>query len=420
MNDPAKALAAALAASLPQPPARLGVAVSGGGDSLALLHLLNDWATGTGTDLTVATVDHGLRPEAGAEAAMVAEVCGGLGLPHAVLRWKDWDGRGNLSDAARRARYRLLADWAKGQGADAVALGHTLDDQAETVLMRLARGSGVDGLSGMAAARVSDGILWLRPLLGLRREALRQVLRARGQTWAEDPTNDDPAYDRIKARRALAVLAPLGLDAEGLADTAARMALAREVLAGAALDLARRAVTLEAGCVAIDRTALEAAPEETRLRLVAHALGWVASAEYRPRLAALRENLAAALAGRRRTLAGCLMVPRKTQLWIVREFRAVEGLRTPAGALWDDRWRLEGPDSKGLALAALGPDGLARCPGWRETDLPRDALIASPALWRGAELVAAPLATPARQPASPWRIVLHQAPEDFFTTLFSH
>ncbi|KDB05463.1 tRNA(Ile)-lysidine synthetase [Defluviimonas sp. 20V17] len=416
----AEALAAALAEASATPPARLGVAVSGGGDSLALLHLLHDWAAANGVALSAATVDHGLRAAAAAEAAMVADVCAGLGLPHAVLRWRGWEGRGNLPDAARRARYRLLGDWARGQGLAAVALGHTLDDQAETLLMRLARGSGVDGLSAMAARREAGGMVWLRPLLGVRRGTLRDLLRARGVGWAEDPSNDDPAFDRVKARRALAALAPLGIDAAGLAATAGRMATARAALAHAAHALAQDCVSIEAGDVVIDRPLFEAAPEETRLRLMAHALGFVGSAEYRPRLASLQAALGAALGGRRRTLAGCLIRPRARSLRITREYRAVATLETRPDVLWDGRWRLSGPDSNGLTLRALGPEGLARLPGWRDAGLPRDSLIAAPALWRGPELVAAPLACVDATSPQGWRLWPEKGRQDFLSALLSH
>ncbi|WP_233192859.1 tRNA lysidine(34) synthetase TilS [Acidimangrovimonas sediminis] len=418
---PGVALASAMAEAFDRAPACLGVAVSGGGDSLALLHLLHDWAASHGTALTVATVDHGLRPEAAEEAAMVARVCAGLGIPHQTLRWRDWDGRGNLSDAARRGRYALLAGWALGQGAAAVALGHTLDDQAETVLMRLARGSGVDGLSAMAPVRRSGRMLWLRPLLRVTRARLRAVLEARGLKWAEDPTNDDPAYDRVRARQALALLAPLGVDARGLAATAGRMAMARAALEAAALRLAEDAVQIEAGDVVIDRAALVQAPEETRLRLVAHALGWISSADYRPRLTALTEALGAALQGRKATLSGCLMLPRGETLRLTREAHAVAGLTAPPGAAWDGRWRLEGSADKDMHLAALGEGGLALCPRWRETGLPRDSLIAAPALWRGTTLIAAPLAGPgAPGDHGDWRLVPEKGREDFLATLLSH
>ena len=130
MTEAARHLIEMIAAAFPpSPPQRLGVAVSGGGDSVALLHLLADWARESGTELRAVTVDHGLRPEAATEAADVARACAALGVGHDILRWSGWDGRGNLPDQARRARYRLMADWAQAHGIADVALGHTADDQ---------------------------------------------------------------------------------------------------------------------------------------------------------------------------------------------------------------------------------------------------------------------------------------------------
>ena len=144
--------AAALAAALDPPPPALGVAVSGGSESTALLIHLHDWAGPRGVALHAVTIDHGLRPEAAAEAAGVAALCARLAVPHDTLPWR-WDGRGNLPDAARRGRQALISDWAAARGIADVALGHTADDQAETLLMRLGRGSGVDGLAAMRPLR---------------------------------------------------------------------------------------------------------------------------------------------------------------------------------------------------------------------------------------------------------------------------
>lgn len=376
----------------PGPPLRLGVAVSGGSDSLALLHLLDDWRRAGGPDLSVATVDHGLRPEAGREAEFVAAIAAGLGLKHRVLRWQGWDGHGNLAAAARRARYALLADWARAEGLGLVALGHTADDQAETFLMRLARGSGVDGLSGMAARRRHLEVEWVRPLLTVRRADLQAELTRRGIGWVEDPSNADPAYERVRTRAALGALAPLGIGVEQLAATADRLRLARTALAGAAVALMRAAVRLEAGDVLIGRAPFEAAAEETRARLLSAALMWVASADYRPRFAALAAAQAAALAGRRASLHGCLILPSKRQIRVVREPAAVVGVEAGTDALWDGRWRLAGPGGRGLRIRALGAAGLAFCPDWRAGGAPRPSVLASPAIWQGERLVAAPLA----------------------------
>ncbi len=380
-----RAVAAALAPFAGRP---VGLAVSGGSDSVALLHL----AAAVGVaPLAVVTVDHGLRPEARAEAEAVGRAAAALGLPHDVRSWEHRAG-GNLQDSARRARMTLIADWAAAKGIAAVALGHTLDDQAETLLMRLARGSGVDGLAGMAARREALGVTWLRPLLGERRAALRAWLAARGIGWVEDPSNDDTRFERVKARRALAVLAPLGIDAARLAETAARLGAARAALGRIAADVARAAITVEAGDVVVAGGVWEAASGETRHRLLAHAIRWIGRGDYPPRRAGLDRVEAALASGRASTCAGTRVAPTDAGFRIGRELRAVAGLSAPPGALWDGRWRVTGPFPSEACVAALGPAGLAGCPGWRATGLPRATLLAGPAAWHGDTLLAAPLA----------------------------
>lgn len=383
--------AAALAAAFDPLPAALGVAVSGGSDSTALLIHLHDWAGPRGVALHAVTVDHGLRPEAAAEAAGVAALCARLALPHDTLPWR-WDGRGNLPDAARRGRQQLIAGWAAARGIGDVALGHTADDQAETLLMRLARGSGVDGLAAMRPLRQAFGLRWHRPFLGLRRAALRADLAARGIGWVEDPTNEDEGYQRVRARRALAALAPLGLTVEGLCDTAARLASASAALAAATAAAARDIAWVDAGDVVLERAGLAALPGEMRERLVAAALVWVGSAEYRPRHAALCRALGNVMAGRAAVLQGCRLLPAGGTIRIAREAKAVAGLRGPATRRWDGRWQAKGPDLHDVSVAPLGAAGLAACPDWRATGRPRAALLAAPAFWRNGVLLACPAA----------------------------
>lgn len=391
-------------------PGVLGVAVSGGGDSMALLHLLA--ARGP---VRAVTVDHGLRPEAAEEAAFVAEVCAGLGVPHDVLRWH-WDGQGNLQDRARRARRRLIADWAAPLGITHVALGHTADDQAETFLMRLAREAGVDGLSGMVAETVSHGVIWLRPLLGHGREDLRAYLRARDLVWVEDPSNEDPHFERVKARRALAALAPLGIEAGTLIRVAAQLAEARAALEAQVAMLVADHARIEAGDVLIDRAALAEQPAEIQRRFLSHALRWVASAEYGPRRAALARLLDDIAAARRATIHGCLVQPGKAQIRVSREFNAVAETRAAAPGVWDGRWRLDGPKAERLEIRALGEAGLAQCPDSRASGLPRATLLASPSVWKGDVLLAAPLAGMGGN----WRVTLFAAPDSPFARIISH
>jgi tRNA(Ile)-lysidine synthase len=185
----------------------VGVAVSGGSDSLALLLLSHDWALARGRDLIAFTFDHGLRDASAGEAARVGEICRALGRRHQTLLW---DAPINRQSAARRARHAALARALKAQGGAVLLTGHTADDQAETFLMRARQGSTWYGLAGMQAVSPSpvwpegEGVRIARPLLTARRSDLRHVLTSRGAGWVDDPTNDNPLYERVRMRQLLA------------------------------------------------------------------------------------------------------------------------------------------------------------------------------------------------------------------------
>ncbi|EYD77935.1 tRNA(Ile)-lysidine synthetase [Rubellimicrobium mesophilum DSM 19309] len=296
-------------AALDADPRRRGpvaIAVSGGGDSMALLHAT---AAVARRAVLAVTVDHGLRPEAAEEARLVGRACEALGVPHETLRW-DGGGRGNLQERAREARRRLIGAWARGHGAATVFLGHTADDQAETVLLRLARGSGVDGLAGMPASFVAEGVGWDRPLLGLGREVLRVWLRARRIGWVEDPSNEDPRFDRARARAMMDRLGELGLTRERLVRTAGHMARARVSLASEAREAAGRLLQEDGRDLLIPRHLLLAFDQgDTSGRILAAALRWVGGDRCRPRWESLRRLAAVVAAGRAATLAGCRVAP---------------------------------------------------------------------------------------------------------------
>ncbi|MEM1299495.1 MAG: tRNA lysidine(34) synthetase TilS [Pseudomonadota bacterium] len=299
------------------PTGPFGVAVSGGGDSKALLamaHLLRP------DDVLAATVDHGLRPEASQEARTASDWCQARRIPHQTLSAEGLKCEpGNLQSNARDMRYDLLAGWAAESAIHSVLLGHTMDDQAETVLMRLARGSGAEGLSGMAETREWEGVTFLRPLLRTRRAELRTWLSERGETWIDDPTNEDASFDRIKARQALDVLAPLGISVEGLAATADRLRRQTEVLHEDAAQLALASVLpAPEGVTRLDRNALRSALADTALRLVADMLMQIGGTSYRPRFRSLaplcqRINSTETF---RTTLAGCLIEANETTITI--------------------------------------------------------------------------------------------------------
>jgi tRNA(Ile)-lysidine synthase len=219
-------LAAIWAEGVDEERARLGVAVSGGPDSLALLLLAHAALPGR---VEAATVDHGLRAESAGEAAGVARICAALGVPHATLRVEVLPG--NVQAEARSARYGALAEWAAGQGLAALATGHQADDQAETLIMRLNRASGLAGLAGVRSRGLVPGsdLPLLRPVLDWRRSELGEVVRGAGLVAAEDPSNKSDRFDRVRVRKALA-------DADWLDVSAVAQSAANLAEADAALD----------------------------------------------------------------------------------------------------------------------------------------------------------------------------------------
>ena len=226
--------------ALVAPDVPIGLAVSGGPDSIALLLLA---AAARPNRIEVATIDHALRPGARAEAEMVAALCGDLRLPHSILtaRWEALPETA-IQERARRERYRLLGYWAEERGLAAIVTAHHADDQAETVVMRLMRGSGIRGLAGMRPKSIAPGahVRLLRPLLAWRRTELSAICAAAGVVPAHDPSNDDERFERVRVRRILAENE--WLDGGAIASSASHLAEANEALRWA-VDLEwRRAV----------------------------------------------------------------------------------------------------------------------------------------------------------------------------------
>ncbi len=242
------------------------IAVSGGPDSTALLLMAAEWAQRRGkTRVEAATVDHGLRPESAAEAKAVAALCRRLGVEHRTLPWKGAKPTSRLQERAREARYRLLVDHAKAIGADALLTAHHGDDQAETVLFRLLRGSGVAGLRGMDATTARDGIVIARPLIGLKKSDLVAFAQARGAPFVDDPSNADPRFARTRLRALLTRLGEEGLDAEALDRLARRAGETEEALAHLTAEVEAR---LEPEGM-VDARALYAAPIAIVQRILA-------------------------------------------------------------------------------------------------------------------------------------------------------
>jgi tRNA(Ile)-lysidine synthase len=274
------------------------IAVSGGPDSTALLVMAAEWAARAGARISAATVDHRLRAESATEAAGVAALCRTLGVPHATLAWTDAKPSTRVQERAREARYQLLIAHARQIGADAIATAHHADDQAETVLFRLTRGSGVAGLAGIAASSERDGVRILRPLLSLAKADLVAFCHSRRVAFAEDPSNANPAYARTRMRALMRALADEGLDAEGLGRFARRAAEADEALARMAAETETRL-----GLGPIDAAALFAEPTAIVQRVLSGRIAAIGGREEvrigLEKIEALAERLREAAANRR-------------------------------------------------------------------------------------------------------------------------
>ena len=283
--------------------ARLGLAVSGGPDSLALLLLAAAARPGL---IQVATVDHDLRPESGTEAEMVGEICKKLGLPHGILtiNWKEKPETA-LQEQARNQRYRLLSVWAKERRLAGVMTGHHLDDQVETFLMRLQRGSGIKGLAAMRRLVPMPGsnIPLIRPLLGWRRSELEEICAASGIEPARDPSNEDEHFERVRVRRRLAGLP--GFDVKAVGKSLAHLTQADAALHWAASEEWRRAVQVDDGQIVYRP---DGRPLEISRRITSRAISSLASEGRGAELRGpeLDRVLAALRSGRKATLRGVL------------------------------------------------------------------------------------------------------------------
>ena len=387
----------------------VAVAVSGGADSMALAILANRWARQRRGKIVALTVDHGLRAGSRAEAKEAHRQLTSRGIDCMLLVWRGNKPKSGVQAAARDARYRLMAQWCRRHSVLHLLVAHHREDQAETILHRLARTSGVDGLAGMAAVHELPDIRLLRPCLSLPRDRLRAVLLKHKIGWAEDPSNEDRGYARVRLRALLPILASEGMNAAALSGTAHRMAGARAGLeADTASFLSAHAALFPEGYARFDRAAFSAADPEIARRVLIALLTTIGGNIYPPRHASLetlcediRQHGGKAPRSRARTLGGCRIVPAGADFLICREAGRCEVLTAPQGTslLWDKRFfvRLPG-DGSPLAgtytIKSLGETG------WAEIQhkindplagfLPKSVRLALPAIHKRGRLVAVP------------------------------
>jgi len=378
----------------------VALAVSGGADSLALLDCTDRWRRRRGRpDILVLTVDHRLRPESVAEAAMVGAIAEARGLGHRTLTWDGPHPASDVEAAARRARYRLLLGAARVAGASHLLVAHHRDDQAETFLMRLMGGSGTFGLAAMRASTKAGAVTILRPFLGVPRSRLAATTAAAGLVPVGDPMNADPRFLRARIRRAMPLLAAFGLDPEALSATASLLRLAADAIESAASAAITRHVIADGLAVVTLGRGLFDEPEEVGRRVLIRILAAIGGEPYSPRserLGRLVHAMRNHAGGRfKRTLAGVVVERRGAQFAVYREIGrgGLECLSLlPEKAItWDRRFRIEAGAGvpEGLTVGALGELGRLAI-GARGGAVPAGALAALPAIRRGTAILAVP------------------------------
>lgn len=323
--------------------ATLGLAVSGGSDSLSLLVLAAEWAKARGRGVAAATVDHGLRPEALAEAEGVAAICEQIGVPHDILTWSHFGRSGGAPGQAeaRRARHALLAGWARARDVGLIALGHTRDDRIETFLMRVRQGSGWHGLAGPLPLAPSPvwpegrGLQLARPLLSFTREELRGELRTRGMAWVDDPSNEAERYERVRTRQLVARLEPEARERIiRIMGAAVEARVAALAAARAALELCRH----EGSETILPLAVIAGLPKDAKLRLVEALVMAAGGSETPPRGEALER-----LSGRLVETGGLSGGVTLAGAWIRRKDASIgfspapprRGADEPAPPAWD-------------------------------------------------------------------------------------
>ena len=387
---------AAMAALGPfEPSPTLALALSGGGDSLALCLLLERWLRRRGGHIRALTVDHGLRADSLSEARQVAAWMAARGIDHEILTWRGAKPGSRVQEKARAARYGLLTRWCRRHGVLHLLLAHHGDDQAETVAMRAARRSGGEGLSGMAPLMHRDGVRLLRPLLGFRHAQLLDLLRRAGQPWLEDPSNQDLRFERVRMRHALDDGGALRADSQ-LSLAQKRAGDSDVVRAQGAVLLASRAALYPAGFAMIDADLFRAAGNGVAIYCLKRLLQCIGGKAYAPgdvALARALDRLHTARPGHGPTLGGCRLVKGREKVLICRENR---DLPAPVRLSWGgtvqwDRFRAgchgRRPAffDKPLYLKGLGLDG------WRHLRhrlgpeavaiLPAPIRAVTPAVW---------------------------------------
>lgn len=300
------------------PHSPIGVGVSGGADSMALVLLLKDWCQKNAHPLIALTVDHQLRPESREEALFVASQMKKWGMKHHILSWSGKKPQTRIEEKAREARYTLLSEFCATRGISYLCMAHHSSDQAETFLSRLARGSGMDGLAAMKPYTRRGNLTILRPLLSCDKNDLIHLLKSHHLSWKNDPMNEDDTYERVRWRKHLTVLQEMGLSLQSIYLTTKRLARAAEALQETTQNFIQKHVTIDPrGFALIDKTAFTLVPDEIKLRSIGkliELIGQSGKPTSYDSLEKVVENLP-----RKATLGHCHIITHKRGIFISKE-----------------------------------------------------------------------------------------------------
>jgi tRNA(Ile)-lysidine synthase len=368
-----------LMSELPVLDNRVAVAVSGGADSLSLCLLADEWARASGREIVALSIDHALRAQSAGECQFVKGTLNAYGIEHHTLVWEGEKPLSGIQAAARQARYQLLQDWCDGEGIRDLLVGHHQNDQAETFMMRLVRGSSVDGLSAMKSVSTYGKLRVLRPLLTVPKDALVTFLEDRKLSWVEDPSNKDESFDRVKMRNAMEVLSAIGLTPERLSQTALSMQRVRTCLEGITEKwLTRNTKLFQEGYVLLNFSALENEDEEVVLRGLRRIGMDISGDTYPPRLDSLQRLLRKLRLKEDGTLMGCRWIVQQETVLICREVRETEFPTNVYHIDFKDK-------SSDLYMRVLGEDGwkqlLSLMPEMRHANLPKPVIYALVSFW---------------------------------------
>ena len=370
---------------------QLGLAVSGGSDSLAMLYICKDWAVKNKIKLRCVTVDHKLRSESYVEAELVADHCKELGIDHEILGWDHEEKlQGNLSDLARSARYRLIDKWRKE--ISFVVVGHTQNDQVETFFMNLKRGSGIEGLKAMPVSfRRSEGYFLLRPLIHTSRESLQQYLREKNINWVSDPSNSNEDFERITQRKTWEILKSKGFSESRIELSADHMRRAHEAL-NYMLPIHFKLIgKQEITDLFWDYNSFISLPEEFKFRLISAAVMWNRNLQYRPRFKAVVDVLKHISEKKTVVLGGTIFYFHAGKIRITIEYQSVKNnaVKCTHGSVWRNIWKVKKEIKDGY-IAAIGIDGNKQLSKKQRSMMPYRSRIIQPGIFLKEKLFIAP------------------------------